>query len=83
MDWAQAPQPIRIKLKCLRGIRNKLPRMLFYTQDHIPFDIGRNNLNPLEFLKAITLFASESSTSIYIYCSKNSLKVSIVTVQPN
>ena len=28
VDWTHAPQPIRIKLKCLRGIRDKLPGML-------------------------------------------------------
>ena len=28
LDWDQAPQPIQIKLKTLRGVRDKLPGML-------------------------------------------------------
>ena len=25
VDWNRAPQPIQIKLKCLRGVKDKLP----------------------------------------------------------
>merc|ERR1711971_151270 len=25
VDWKKTPQPIQIKLKCLRGVKNKLP----------------------------------------------------------
>lgn len=25
VDWDKTPQPIQVKLKCLRGVRDKLP----------------------------------------------------------
>lgn len=27
LDWRRTPQPIQIKLKCLRGVKDKLPGM--------------------------------------------------------
>ena len=26
VDWNRTPQPIQIKLRCLRGVKDKLPR---------------------------------------------------------
>ena len=26
VDWNRTPQPIQVKLKCLRGVKDKLPR---------------------------------------------------------
>ena len=28
IDWNRAPQPIQIRLKCLRGVKDKLPGIL-------------------------------------------------------
>ena len=28
VDWNRSPQPIQVKLKCLRGIKDKLPGMI-------------------------------------------------------
>lgn len=29
VDWNKSPQPIQIKLKCLRGVKDKLPSKSF------------------------------------------------------
>lgn len=40
VDWNRSPQPIQVKLKCLRGIKDKLPGML---RRYI-FLIGKQNV---------------------------------------
>ena len=50
VDWDKTHQPIQIKLKCLRSVRDKLPRMSFMTPLFIvfavPFYLLADNLDP-------------------------------------
>ena len=29
IDWNRAPQPVQIRLKCLRGVKDKLPGLYY------------------------------------------------------
>ena len=31
VDWDRTPQPIEVKLKCLRGVKDKLPSIVTYS----------------------------------------------------
>lgn len=44
VDWDKAQQPIQIKLKCLRSVRDKLPCMKL-----LPFSATYQNLLQLVF----------------------------------
>ena len=36
VDWNRTPQPIQIKLQCLRGVKDKLPSMCALSLFHLP-----------------------------------------------
>jgi len=50
VDWDKTPQPVQIKLKCLRGVRDKLPGIPMYPEhcksDHPKITFNSNKKCP-------------------------------------
>lgn len=89
VDWVRTPQPIQIKLKCLRGVKNKLPGMIrlipLYLlagsiKNHTKGRKGRGLIRRINYIIACVSLICIGSCSIFVHLFTASRYVLMATL---